>query len=224
MFPEDFVDENDRAFEKTTYDCLTKESKNILIEYEDLFKNKRSSYYAEEGIRGLAICFCVLFMQMDAGCASETRCEFPYVNNYKYLLKRGMYELVEHVDWVTTEGRTKNKINQKKIEIQIFASEAYALINKNESHIRMSSSTWHSTRPLMLLTGVMTVLTLLWQICSSFQYSTCACHYRTFQLHGGIICILPLLMFCAVSFIRKKGNEVYSLSKASRNTICSANL
>ena len=203
LFPEDFG--NDIDIEGITYESLTRESKNIMIEYQKLFKSFNCSYYKKNGLEGLAICYCILHMQMDAGCASKTRCDFPYINYYKYLLKRGMTELINHVDWMTIEGRTKNKINEKKIQIQVFAPEAYALMNKNESHIRMSSSTWHATSPLMFITGLMAVLMLIWftypalsDSCSCISYSDIFVPYRM------VLCSLPIVMFCAVFFIRRR--------------------
>lgn len=102
----------------------------------------------------MLIFYCILHCQMDIGCATSGRCDFPYTNYYKYLLKRNMGELLEHVNWFTIEDRSKNRINSLKIKIKIFANEVYALINKNESHIRMSSSTWHITKVLLVVTGV----------------------------------------------------------------------
>lgn len=204
LFPEDF--ENDIDIEEITYDSLTRESKNIIIEYRKLFNAFHCSYYEKKGMEGIAICYCILHMQMDAGCASKTRCDFPYINYYKYLLKRGMTELVSHVDWMTIEGRTKNKINEKKIQIQVFAPEAYALMNKNESHIRMSSSTWHATSPLLFVTGLMAVLMIIWFMTYPASSDMCSCmlHSDMSVLHRMILCSLPIVMFCAVYFIRRR--------------------
>ena len=204
LFPEDF--ENDIDLEEITYEGLTRESKYIMIEYRKLFKAFNCSYYEKMGLEEVAICYCILHMQMDAGCASKTRCDFPYINYYKYLLKRGMNELVNHVDWMTIEGRTKNKINEKKIQIQVFAPEAYALMNKNESHIRMSSSTWHATSPLLLVTGLMTILMLLWFVTDSASSNMCSCMCQPniFVLHRMVLCSLPIVMFCVVFFIRRR--------------------
>ena len=205
LFPEDF--ENDIDIDEITYESLTRESKNIIIEYRKLFHAFHCSYYEKKGMEGIVICYCILHMQMDAGCASKTRCDFPYINYYKYLLKRGMTELISHVDWMTIEGRTKNKINEKKIQIQIFAPEAYALMNKNESHIRMSSSTWHTTDPLLLITGCMTMIMFMWCVLDYKQSGMCTCcmiHPYVFSLQRIIVCALPCLMFCAVFFIRRR--------------------
>lgn len=210
LFPEDFG--NDIDIKGITSESLTKESKNIMEGYHNLFKAFNCSYDKKKDKEGekknmerVAIYYCILHMQMEAGCASEKRCDFPYINYYKYLLKRGMTELINHVDWMTIEGRTKNKINEKKIQIQVFAPEAYALMNKNESHVRMSSSTWHATSPLMFITGLMAVLMLIWftypalsDSCSCISYSDIFVPYRM------VLCSLPIVMFCAVFFIRRR--------------------
>lgn len=86
-----------------------------------------------------------------------------------------MIDLLKYVDWHTVEERTKNKVNSLKIKIQIFASEAYALINKNESHIRMSSSTWHISKLLLIIAFMASLITLI-PLCISLRDSMDSIH------------------------------------------------
>lgn len=149
LFPEDCEISGDHI----NYNS-SNESKEVYLTYEKLIRKYDDGHYADKETMFLLTCYCILYCQMDFGCATEKRCEFPYLNYYKYLLKRNLTNLLKYVDWHTVEGRTKNKINSLKIKIQIFASEAYALINKNESHVRMSSSTWHISKLLIWITGI----------------------------------------------------------------------
>ena len=108
-----------------------------------------------------------------------------------------MWELLEHVNWFTIEERSKNKINSLKIQIQIFANEAYALINKNESHIRMSSSTWHITKLLIFVTSASAlaffVIAFINWICTPGGIKMVQC----------IAFLLPLMMLLLVAYIRQ---------------------
>lgn len=139
-----------------SYASLSQSSRDVLNEYETYFGMGAGCGYV--GLRYLFILYCALHCQMDIGCATARRCEFPYINYYKYLLKRNMPELLKYVDWYSEDNRTKNRINALKIRIHIFVNEAYALMNKNESHIRMSSSTWHISKVLLVMTGIMSVV------------------------------------------------------------------
>ena len=157
LFPEDFKISN----ESKITGSLSSDSKEVIKTYKRLILCHRRSYYSDEEWLRLAAYYCILYSQMELGCATAQRCEFPYLNYYKYLLKRDLIGLLEYVDWYTNEGRTKNRINSLKIKIQIFASEAYALINKNESHVRMASSTWHISRLLIIITAAASLITFM---------------------------------------------------------------
>lgn len=186
LFPEDTI----LMGNDITYSKLSQSSKDVIIKYEDYFGS------SEVEIKYMLIFYCILHCQMDIGCAISERCDFPYTNYYKYLLRRNMGELLEHVNWFTIEDRSKNKINSLKIKIQIFANEAYALINKNESHIRMSSSTWHIAKLLIVVTGVSSLVFLakaLIMIKSSGVWSDIT-QYVAF--------VLPFSMLLLVLYIR----------------------
>lgn len=155
LFPEDFKISNECKITGS----LSSDSKEVIKTYKRLILRHRRSYFSDKEWLRLAAYYCILYSQMELGCATAQRCEFPYLNYYKYLLKRDLIDLLEYVDWYTIEGRTKNRINSLKIKIQIFASEAYALINKNESHVRMASSTWHISRLLIIITATTSLIT-----------------------------------------------------------------
>lgn len=190
LFPEDTIlMDNDIKSAK-----LSQSSKDVIEEYERYFD--LSNVEIEPKLQYMYIFYCILHCQMDIGCAISKRCEFPYTNYYKYLLKRNMGELLEHVNWFTVEDRSKNKINALKIQIQLFANEAYALINKNESHIRMSSSTWHITRLLILVTSISLVV---FSVLAVYKLFFNPGEIKTTQC---IAVLLPLAMFLLVLYIR----------------------
>lgn len=111
-----------------------------------------------ESFNVLMVAYLILHMQNESGCATEKRCDFPYMSYYKYLLKRGLFQLLKYADWNTAAARTKNRINKYKIELQLNVPEAYSIINKNESHIRMASSAWHVARTIQCLSWIMIVV------------------------------------------------------------------
>lgn len=109
----------------------------------------------------LSVCYNVLFVQDEVGCSTESRCDFPYISYYKYLLKRRETELLKYVNWNTTNERTKNKLNKYKIRIQMFASNAYSIPNKNESHVRMAASSWYVAKTMQVIAVAMLVVTAI---------------------------------------------------------------
>lgn len=171
LFPEDFNINRDHEIEGQ----LSDESRDVINTYKRLIRHYGNNFYTKKEILDLATYYCILYCQMDLGCATAKRCEFPYLNYYKYLLKRNLIDLLKYVDWHTVEERTKNKVNSLKIKIQIFASEAYALINKNESHIRMSSSTWHISKLLLIIAFMASLITLI-PLCISLRDSMDSIH------------------------------------------------
>lgn len=111
----------------------------------------------------------ILHMQNESGCATEDRCDFPYMSYYKYLLKRELKSLLQYVKWSTPATRTKNQLNQYKIELQLHVSNAFSIITKNESHIRMASSSWHVAKVIKGMSfwigGVMLLFAVIGAIC-----------------------------------------------------------
>lgn len=97
-------------------------------------------------------CYLLLSLQNDSGCSQNNQqSDYPYFEFYKYLLKRNETDLLQYVDWSPAGARTKNKINRMKIDIQLDYPDAYAILNKNESHIRMASSSWYVSRVVFFL-------------------------------------------------------------------------
>ena len=112
---------------------------------------KQPSYDNYSTTPSLLASYLILLLQNDSGCSHfekrfEKQSDFPYINFYKYLLKRNELNLIQYVDWSPAGARTKNKINRMKIDIQLDYPDAYAILNKNESHIRMASSSWYVAR------------------------------------------------------------------------------
>lgn len=182
LFPEDFNITKDHEIEGR----LSDESRDVINTYKRLIRHYGNNYYSKKEILDLTAYYCILYCQMDLGCATAKRCEFPYLNYYKYLLKRNLIDLLKYVDWYTVEERTKNKVNSLKIKIQIFASEAYALINKNESHIRMSSSTWHISKLLIIIALMASVVTFI-PLCVSLRDNMDSTHENVTSTHEIIL-------------------------------------
>lgn len=192
LFPEDII--NNGEF------VLSPNSENVVKKYKEYFACLEHT--CSDGLLNLVICYCILHNQMDIGCATSDRGDFPYTNYYKYLLKRNMLKLLEHVDWYRMEERSKNKINFLKVKIQIFANEAYPLINKNESHIRMSSSTWHMSSLLLFVTiasSISFAAILLFNMLSCCSGRICLCCIR--NVHYMAV-LLPATMFLLVFYIK----------------------
>lgn len=100
-------------------------------------------------------------MQNEEGTPHKDAGGFPYINYENYLFKRNLHHLAEMVNWNNREGRTKNQINRYKIKIQLFCPDAYGVLNKNESHVRMASSSWFVAKFLMWTSGVIIVVIIL---------------------------------------------------------------
>lgn len=118
------------------------------------------------------VAYLILHMQNESGCATEKRCDFPYISYYKYLLKRGQIDILEYIQWSAYSRRSKNCINQYKISLQLHEPKAYSIIVKNESHIRMASSSWHVSKvirniswiPIIMLFFTQNYLALLFPL------------------------------------------------------------
>lgn len=192
LFPEDIKEE----FK------LSPDSENVIKVYKDYFASIEEDICSDE-LLDIVICYCILHNQMEIGCATADRCEFPYTNYYKYLLKRNLMKPLQYVDWYKMEDRTKNKINSLKVQIQIFANEAYPLINKNESHIRMSSSTWHMSSLLLFVTIVSSIAfaaILLSNMLTCCPGHICLCCIKNVQY---MAVLLPITMFLLVFYIKR---------------------
>ena len=136
--------------EKQIFDKSYKEAESIISCLDlkwDLTDSLPSDASKIKGLTNLLTCYMILLLQNDSGCSYfRFQKDFPYLNFYKYLLKRNELILLQYVDWSQAGARTKNKINRMKMDIQLDYPDAYAILNKNESHIRMASSSWYVSR------------------------------------------------------------------------------
>jgi hypothetical protein len=108
--------------------------------------------------------------------------EFPYLHLRNYLKKREFNKLEEMVYWGEddTGGRSKYFINLLKANIEFFLPREYRVMQKNEAHIRLASSTWYAanfTRSFSLLgiaIGILTEYLVMskWHVFHSFLIFT----------------------------------------------------
>ena len=139
---------------------LNQINQNSRFEEKRIQKRRESDPGFFELFNMFMVSYLILHMQNESGCATERRCDFPYMSYYKYLLKRRLYSLLRYADWATSSARTKNQINKYKIDLQLHVPNAYAVIIKNESHIRMASSSWHVARVIRRLSWVVLIFTI----------------------------------------------------------------
>lgn len=153
-------------------------------------------------------------MQNESGCATEDRCDFPYISYYKYLLKRGLTDLLKYVNWHNPSARTKNQLNKFKIILQLNVPNAYSILAKNESHIRMASSSWHVARVIKKISRYSLVASLLFLIIElpishedflmQKEYNSFILYYFKHYLVSAFIAILfPLLTIYLSRYIIK---------------------
>ncbi|MBR1769405.1 MAG: hypothetical protein IJ748_03010 [Bacteroidales bacterium] len=169
---------------------LYESKKKDIIQYFDTrlkrYKKYKRLRYSE---KELLQYYCILKAQTKLACSTPYYGEFPYENYDKYLQRRHLKHLMNGLEWRPDGSRTKNKINKLKLDIQLFAPEAYPIINKNESHVRMSSSTCHITKSLLLITGITFIAIFLY--CNIYD--------------GNIFTVLyALFMFCLILYMRHR--------------------
>lgn len=161
---------------------------------------------SDEATLKLIVCSCILNIQSELGCLTKDNCTFPYVYYHKYLLKRNLAEYLDEVTWNADNTRSKNVINNYKIEIQLFAPDGYALVRKNEAHIRMSSSAWHMAQPLKWITGIMSLIMFGALSFQEYISKSCLldCDYglKTTYFGGTISFLLPFFMFLFLIYIQ----------------------
>ena len=110
-----------------------------------------------------------------------------------------------------------NLIN--KIKLQMFAPSSYSILNKNESHIRMASSTWHVADIMMPIVIIMCFFTLIPVaanvvlyymdvVCTlpaqQWIYRDILTHLRfgTCMLISCVACLFPLGTFILLRYIK----------------------
>jgi hypothetical protein len=82
----------------------------------------------------------------DLACTSRKECEYPYPFLYDYLEKRGLTDLLDYIVWHgRPDQKSKAYINQLKIEVELKDPAVYQNLVRNEAHIRLSNTIWHST-------------------------------------------------------------------------------
>ena len=199
LFPEEVLRLMNNGLIKSVDDIkfehLNADIQQTMNQYRKVICSNRKA--RNEAALKLIICSCILNIQSELGCISENNCTFPYVYYYKYLLKRNLSSYLDEVTWNADHSRSKNVINNYKIEIQMFAPEGYALVRRNESHIRMSSSTWHMAQPLKLLLSIVSLAKFISLficdegICIKFNNM----EYKQFVLFLIPFCILLFLVY-----------------------------
>jgi hypothetical protein len=110
---------------------------------------------------------------INALTVDEKEVQYPYNNLRVFLEKRGRNDLAKRVFWLLrpeedavnnipndeVNQRTKTFINSLKLRLQFRYPEKCGTINKNEAHIRLSSSMWYASNALINIS--MAGLTLL---------------------------------------------------------------
>jgi hypothetical protein len=215
--------------------ALTEYEKNVLFE-SGVSERYYAEYRKELGINPekeecneinnkLLLFAAVRRMQNEEGTPHRDAGGFPYINYNNYLIKRNLPHLAEMINWNYREGRTKNQINRYKIKVQLFNQDAYGVLNRNESHIRMASSSWFASRFLQkvnFLLGFLlslVVVKLVWasgpvdsSICSSAILCNCDLAYLfrvVSVLSLSVIFIIPILLGIPDLWkIKKSGKRV----------------
>lgn len=195
--------ENTIIKEYTT--IIEKKLKNFIKKNEKLTKNEEQKL-----IKDVIILYCILDMQCECACATANRCNFPYINYYKYLLKRNEIDLLSEVSWYLPNARSKNKINRYKIFIQTHQPKTYFIITKNESHIRMAASSWYVANTLLPYTIILTILFLTplivnlifnkYNLSIFSEYSI----YNSENASSLIAFLFPLFIFFLLIIMKKK--------------------
>ncbi len=184
---------------------IEKKLKNFIKKNE-----KRAKDNEQELIKDVIILYCILDMQCECACATANRCNFPYINYYKYLLKRNEIDLLSEVSWYLPNARSKNKINRYKIFIQTHQPKTYFIITKNESHIRMAASSWYVANTLLPYTIILTILFLTplivnlifnkYNLSIFSEYSI----YNSENASSLIAFLFPLFIFFLLIIMKKK--------------------
>lgn len=126
--------------------------KKISRAKEKLYKETKTKLYKEtktksyEETKTKLVSHLIEYIMNELACNSATDCQFPYTSFNKYLEKRGKKELIYYAErWGKEEQRSKIHLNDLKLEIQMQDPNIYSVLQKNEAHIRMSSSSWNAS-------------------------------------------------------------------------------
>ena len=79
-------------------------------------------------------------------CTILENCEYPYPNLSDYIEKCGLNHLLPLIPW-RENPRLKSKayINKLKLHIELRSPTAYRTLVRNEAHIRLTNTVWHSS-------------------------------------------------------------------------------
>ena len=157
--------------------------------------------------------FFLFYLRSEIACGYEDECQFPYQYYDAYLAKRDVAGLGRHVKWCKTkDARTKNAINQFKIEVRLRAGEYYNIIVKNEAHIRMASSSYQvawlfryiSCAFMFVLAAL--VCKLFFGECNEDNFARFWCIGNLIELAFKLMCVLwlPVGILLLNVFIRKR--------------------
>lgn len=205
LFPEEVRRLQARGQDKICFENLNSDIRQAMNKYRKYICSTKCEVPDEATLK-IIVCSCILNIQSELGCLTENNCTFPYIYYYKYLLKRNLSDYLDEVTWNADNSRSKNVVNNYKIEIQLFAPEGYALVRKNEAHIRMSSGTWHMAQPLKWITGLMSLVMFVAFIVLCNASSPCCfgCGYGFKTTHYGALIsfLLPFFMLICLIYIQ----------------------
>lgn len=160
----DFLSDDIEQILQNYYEHVLLESgfkKEYLKDYKKALRISRCKKHILTVKERLILYTVIRKMQNDEGTSHPSAGGFPYINFENYLLKRGFHTLAESVIWNNREGRTKNQVNRYKIKLNLFAPDSCTLINKNESHIRMASSSWYAGKSLLKINRLISLVVFL---------------------------------------------------------------
>lgn len=79
-------------------------------------------------------------------CTNLENCEYPYPNFSDYIEKRGLNHLLPLIPWKENPDlKSKAYINKLKLHVELCSPTAYLILVRNEAHIRLTNTVWHSS-------------------------------------------------------------------------------
>ncbi len=143
----------------------------------------------------------------------ESEVQYPYNNLSNFLKHREREDLAKRIYWSwkpelnqkednppTISERSKTFINSLKIRLQFLHPEKYGTINKNEAHIRLSSSMWYASTALIKFSFIGLFILAATIVLAKLNYSQIL-HY-----------IYPIIFNISVisfAYIAKKNSEKF---------------
>jgi len=183
LFPEDAFMISGRSMYADMMDYLSTNSNDTINYYKEIIGG---SGYVYDDIS--LFCF-ILMIQMDCGVNAPKNSKYPYQNYYKYLIFRERFDILPFVKW--GDKTSKQSTNPLKLKIKLTLPRARALIDKNESHIRLMSSLYYCSRVLFPFTILCVVTSII------VRLSTAP------EMYDYLLISLPVLMVVSVCLVRK---------------------